>query len=269
MTTTALLDLDSCAYACAYAETLEQMEFTAKGYMNDILEQCRCDDYIGWIESPYGKHNFRNWVAVTPGPKGMGYKAGRSKRPRPPWLLQAKEFIKANWKVEWATWCESEDMCGIYAYELGIENVCIVHIDKDLDTIPGRRYSYTTKEHRNISQEYADWWLGMQAIMGDGSVDNVPGCGKGIGEATAKACLANRASNSIDDIFTIVAQVYQCNPALLDKLEQKHANKLRKIGPLPYQQYIEQSRLVRILRSRNDIFTPCTFERWTELEAAQ
>ena len=258
---TALIDADSIAYAAGYGESLEQMEFTADKYMRDCIESTGCDTYMAWAETPYGKQNFRVWVAVTPGPKGMGYKANRISKDKPQWLQQAKEYLHSKWNVQWATNMESEDWLGIMTYELGIENVVKCYIDKDLKTIAGRAYNYNTKEHTDISQEYADWWLGMQSIMGDNS-DNIPGCGKGVGEATAQAVLNLRTSNSIEDIFTLVAQAYMLSPALLERLSPKDANKLRKVGAHPYARIIEQARLVRILRARNDVFTPLSPAEW-------
>jgi hypothetical protein len=209
---TALIDSDSIAYAAGYGETLEQMQFTADKYIRDCIDSTGCTDYMAWVETPYGKQNFRSWLAVTPGPKGMGYKANRRDKVRPQWLQQAKEYMHTRWNVQWAINCESEDWVGIYSYELGLDNTVRCYIDKDLKTIAGSAYNYNTKEHSNISQAYADWWLGMQAIMGDND-DNIPGIGKGIGKATAESILHLRTGNSIEEIFTLVAQAYMQSPA--------------------------------------------------------
>ena len=148
---TALIDTDSIAYAAGYGETLEQMEFTADKYMRDCIESTGCTDYMAWAETPYGKQNFRVWLAVSEGPKGYGYKANRIHKDKPQWLQQAKEYLHSRWKVEWATNIESEDWLGIMTYELGVDNVVLCYIDKDLKTIAGRAYNYNTKEHSNIS----------------------------------------------------------------------------------------------------------------------
>lgn len=232
------IDADSIAYAAAYGETLEQMEWTCDKYVRDILEATRCDDYYGYIESPYGdKANFRKWVAVS-----REYKGTRKGRPKPQWLQPAKEHLHTKWNFHYVRTMESEDAATIKAHELGRDRCIIAAIDKDILMHPGVFYNYNKHEFQTVGPLEAHRNLHIQLLRGD-PTDNILGLG-GIGPKKAAAILD-----------------------AVDPAEWTHAVAREYIAHgQPYAYFNEIARLVYILKKRGEVFTPLTMDDWQALE---
>ena len=86
---------------------------------------------------------------------------------------------------------EADDLLGILSSRLRTDETetVVVSIDKDLRSIPGLFFNIGRPDDgiREITQEEADRWFMMQALMGD-MTDNYPGCPK-FGPATAAKAL--------------------------------------------------------------------------------
>ena len=86
---------------------------------------------------------------------------------------------------------EADDLLGILSSRLRTDETetVVVSIDKDLRSIPGLFFNIGRPDDgiQEITQEEADRWFMMQALMGD-MTDNYPGCPK-FGPATAAKAL--------------------------------------------------------------------------------
>jgi len=259
------VDGDSLAYASAFAPTLEEMQFTARRYLDDILQATGAQEMVGYVENPHGKMNFRKWVSMS-----AVYKGNRTGKKKPDWLLQAKQFLCSEFGFKYATYMESEDRVAIEAAEYGWEWAWIAMLDKDLLTVPGRFYNYAKKECFTVSEGVANVFLARQMLCGD-SGDNIGGI-PGISTGYADKILALRTSDEAQHLWELVARAYLKDEELWLRVlpPKKNGDMQKKFVDLPkltYLHYIETARLVRILRARNDVFTPLSPEEWAELEA--
>lgn len=235
MTTTTFIDGDSIAYAAGYCEHPSEMEMSVDNFVRDITNATQCTRFVGYVENPEGKQNFRKFVAMT-----RGYKANRHDREPPKWMTEAKHYMRNKWGFQYVTYMESEDACSISAHKNGLDNSIIACIDKDLYQIGGRFYDYKKKDWKVITPEEAEHLLYKQILTGD-STDNIPGI-PGCGPVAAEKMLADAPLS----------------------LAERCAKAYKEAG-LAYTYLLEQARLIYILRKRGDVFTPVTLEQWEAL----
>lgn len=165
-----------------------------------------------WI-GPSDGSNFRNKVAKTPGPKGVGYKAGRPEKPV--YIKEAREYLINKYGAKEAFGYEADDMLGIHQ----TKNTIAVHRDKDISMIPGEHINWYTGEHYTVVDGLGTIELitktkinkhgkkvttnkivgrgrkffYFQLLKGD-SDDNIPGL-PGIGDKTAYTILADATTD--------------------------------------------------------------------------
>lgn len=145
-----------------------------------------------WL-SPENKSNFRFGVAKTPGPNGLGYKAGRKRKPT--YLKEVRDYMKEWWGAKEIDGYEADDA-------LGMGNGVKVHIDKDINMVEGLHLNWLTGERYIVEpglnglklnegklKGYGTAFFFAQLLMGD-STDNIPGI-KGIGPVKAFNLLKN------------------------------------------------------------------------------
>lgn len=158
-------------------------------YMRDggVIE---CTKLRLWL-TPNDKSNFRFKVAVTPGPKGIGYKNGRGEKPY--YLQFIRDYMVEEHGAKYTYGYEADDALGIFQ----TKNSVASHIDKDIDMIPGWHYHHLDrmfyycpqglgtlelKRKKNKSPKLKGKsvkFFYAQMLMGD-TVDNIPGI-KGFG----------------------------------------------------------------------------------------
>ena len=129
------------------------------------------------------KENWRKEILPT-------YKESRVGKRKPHHLGTCRDSITQRFYEVNKTGYEADDLIGIRAYELrkkGIPYV-IVSNDKDLKTIPGDHYDWTTEEEFTSSETEAMKFFYAQTIAGD-NTDDIPGVsGLGINnKGTGKA----------------------------------------------------------------------------------
>lgn len=141
------------------------------------------------------KSNFRFDIAKTPGRKGLGYKAGRGEKPVH--YRAARELLLNEFNAEEMFGYEADDALGIYQNE----NTIAVHIDKDINMIPGKHLNWTTMEFYDCPYDFGTVflngkgkavgrgrkWFYHQLLTGD-ATDNIPGI-PGFGDKTAYTAL--------------------------------------------------------------------------------
>ncbi len=230
------VDADSIAYSAGYCEHDAEMRMSVKGYHKRILEATGAHGATYFVESPDGKANYRHQVAVT-----KGYKSGRKGKDKPPFMVDAKRYMKQELGAQFVVHMESEDAATISAYEYGRASCFIAAIDKDTHCHAGRFYDYRTDTVLEIDADYADWHLCKQLLMGD-SVDSIPGLA-GVGSKRAEGILESVAMGQRQEA---VAAAY---------IERGHG----------YAYLLEQARLVYILHKRGEVYSPLTPEAWEAL----
>ena len=140
--------------------------------------------------SPSDHSNFRYALANTPGPCGVGYKAGRGAKPY--WLSHIRQRLVTEWGGVECHGYEADDFLGIYQ----TKDTVACHIDKDINMISGMHYNHVTKAVYEVPEGlgyltyenkklrgYGTIFFYAQLLIGD-RTDNINGI-KGIGDKGA------------------------------------------------------------------------------------
>ena len=232
---TILIDGDSIAYMAGIGETTDDVHRVVDEYMSRIKNRTWDGKYELFIEGLSSTKNiFRNHVAVT-----KPYKGSRKGKDAPLMLNYAKEYMVDQYGAQVQYYIESEDMVAIRAYEIGLEFVIIASIDKDMLQIPTQFYNYN-KDEQFIMMEYQSsmhFWT--QVLTGD-STDNIPGLYR-VGPKKAEMIMLGIGTMHIDHIDGVL-----CRMVAQEYVDRDHN----------YQYFVEQCRLLRMLRSRTEVYLP-------------
>jgi hypothetical protein len=178
----AIVDADSCIYQTAWQQP--DLDKAFENYLT-IMSKHWIDPV--WSDEQFiycgGKDNFRYKLCPN-------YKANRKAPPEDANLfrpLMAK-IVKEGLAIP-SDGMEADDMVRIKATELASLNkeFTVVHIDKDLDCIPGKHYNPRKQEFYEIDVDTADLLYWTQMLKGD-PTDNLPGLPK-VGPKKAEAML--------------------------------------------------------------------------------
>jgi DNA polymerase-1 len=203
---TVLIDADSLLYKVGFLVEKdgeykpEHNEETAKmlirSLVNNIVAETGADAKEMFLTK--GNH-FRYFIAKT-----HPYKGNRTS-PKPiSYELLFKELQSMGAKV--ISGIEADDAVRIRALELGLENVILAYIDKDLKIIGGQSFDYGTMTMREyITPLEADRFFWKQMLTGD-TTDNIHGI-KGVGKVKADKLLADCQSEQ--EMIDIVWEQYQ------------------------------------------------------------
>lgn len=186
----ALIDSDSILYRVGFASE-EDEEWIAKARLTEVLDSLVNEELNDCTEHRFfisGSTNFRFDIAKT-----YPYKGNREKLNRPKHLQLLRDHIVDKYNASISEGKEADDDVCIAAtaepYSI------IVHIDKDLDQIPGSHYNFVKKEFYNVGEFEGLKNLYKQALIGD-VADNIKGV-KGIGKVKAdkilKECFTEKA----------------------------------------------------------------------------
>lgn len=192
-------DGDNCFPLGSLAEALSSFDYR----MTFLKTTLNADDAILCFSGDAGE-NFRRGIYPA-------YKANRVGKPRPVALAALRNCLinERGETVMREPALEADDLLGILSSRLrtdGTETV-VVSIDKDLRSIPGLFFNIGKPEEgiQTISQEEADRWFMMQALMGD-MTDNYPGCPK-FGPATAARAL-DAVAPTPEAMWPVVVDAY-------------------------------------------------------------
>lgn len=180
-----VLDFDSVVYSSAFlgqegygpdakplpvSHALQIVKFTCTRVLYNVFDAKNTgySMYLG------GTGNFRNDIATIKPYKGN--------RPAKPIHYQAvRDYLIEYWGAELVDGMEAEDKASI-EYLKDPENRCLVHIDKDLDQVPGLHYNWKTDGGISYTISKADANLNFwtQVLTGDptDSIVGLPGIGK-------------------------------------------------------------------------------------------
>jgi 5'-3' exonuclease len=165
----------------------------------NILTEANCNSYIAFLT---GNSNFKKEI-------NKEYKANRVNREYPEFFNSLKQYCLNQYNFLIVDNYEADDLINIYSEYFSFvnhKNHIIIHIDKDLDQIPGHHYNYRKKEAYYVNAEKANFLLWKQCITGDQS-DNIKGI-EGKGEKFADKLLLNA---NIIDYMNLVLNAYVDN----------------------------------------------------------
>lgn len=234
-----LIDGDSIAYSCGCRseaiDTIEEAMRHVDATMRTIRVMTRADRMMGWIERYDGsKSNFRRHVAAS-----RPYKAGRTLSEDMVWLTECRSRLSATHGFHVVDFIESEDAVAIEHARLVAEGnrVVIATIDKDLRQIAGEFYDYRTGDLYSVSPLQASRNFWTQMVVGD-QCDTIPGIP---GRGARSKCVREIAE--MTSPWSIIRRVIH-----------EYASR-----GLPYGYFVEQGRLLYILRAEGDVWAPPIF----------
>lgn len=217
-------------------EAIDNLHLTMDTIFKDIgTDKCRI--FLN------GEINFRDQLATL-----QPYKGNRDDSKKPIHYNLIKGLLIDEYFAEIVEGYESDDAMAIHQNE----NTIIVTQDKDLDMVPGYRYSTSKREIYKISEVEAMRSFYGQLVMGDRS-DNIPGIA-GIGKVTAKKLF----EKCVDDLscFAIAANEYV---GAFQKLDKNPLFKDRSLVEI----MLEIGNLLWMLRSNEDRWEFPTLDKST------
>ena len=181
----ALIDMDFMIYSVAFSAK-DASEQIAKNRLTEWLTeivymQLNCDDFKAHLT---GKTNFRNDIAVT-----HPYKGNRKDVVRP----EHFDALRKHAERLGATVSVNEEADDTVAIESTKADYWIVHVDKDLNQLPGWHYNPVKCEEYYVTEEEGMYSFYLQLLTGD-RTDNIVGL-KGIGPVKAAKILGDSVSN--------------------------------------------------------------------------
>jgi len=193
----ALIDMDFMIYSVAFSAK-DASEQIAKNRLTEWLTeivyiQLDCDDYKAYLT---GSTNFRNDIAVT-----HPYKGNRKDVVRP----EHFDALRKHALRLGATVSVNEEADDTVAMESAKEAYWIVHVDKDLNQLPGWHYNPVKQEEYFVTEDEGNYSFYLQLLTGD-RTDNIVGL-KGIGPVKAAKILGD--SVAVIDLYNSVVKAYK------------------------------------------------------------
>ena len=195
--TTAFVDSDFLVYRVGFAST-DTSEAIACQRLQELLfdivyADLKCDDYDAFIT---GKTNFRYGIAVT-----TPYKGNRKNLEKPEHYEALREkLISLGASVSENQ--EADDDVGIASTQY---RGWIVHVDKDLDQLPGWHYNPVRKEKYFVTEQEGLKSFYTQLLTGD-RIDNIIGL-RGIGPVKAAKLL--KGCETEQELYKAVVEAYK------------------------------------------------------------
>ena len=131
--------------------------------------------------SPTDKSNYRFKIYPE-------YKANRKNVVKPVHFEALRAFAIRHMGAVVCTGMEADDMLCIRAHEIGLDEVVIISVDKDMKQVPCRHYDWRKKSPILHVTPWEGWCLFYTQLLTGDTVDNIKGCPK-IGPAKAAAAL--------------------------------------------------------------------------------
>jgi 5'-3' exonuclease len=206
----ALIDADNVAIASAWSAENETEQIACARAHEMVAHLCQgaeADTCELWLSGP---NNFRYNIYPE-------YKAHRADMRRPVHEKVVKQYLIDQLGAQRTDGIEADDMLGIRQCEID-NNSIIVHLDKDMDQIPGRHYSWELKRKGVVVREAKKYYVTedegnrfffYQLLVGD-STDNIKGIPR-IGKVKANSILSG---NSIREWYEATRDAYGADEEL-------------------------------------------------------
>lgn len=224
----ALIDADFLMYHVGFSCEDDEDPRDAKNRLTEwvtdiVYMNLGCDDFKAFTT---GSGNFRYEVAKT-----VPYKGNRKDMKRPKHLEELKKHIKRLGAIE-VEGIEADDAVAIELFK-DPEKYIIVHVDKDLDQLPGVHYNPVKDLKYTVTELEGHYHFWTQMLTGD-RVDNIPGIA-GIGPKKAEKIL--KGLSSYDEYANAVWATYK---------DKGH----------DYDYFLEQGRLLWLQRYEGEQWQP-------------
>lgn len=238
--TVALIDADFLAYHVGFSCEDDDDPRDAKNRLTEwitdiVYMHLNCNDYKAFTT---GKNNFRYEVAKT-----VPYKGNRKDMKRPKHLEALKNHLIRLGATE-VDGIEADDAVAIELFKDPTSYI-IVHVDKDLDQLPGLHYNPVKDLTYTVTELGGYYHFYTQMLTGD-RVDNIPGLA-GIGPKKAEKIL--KSLRSKEEYEQAVWKTYQ---------DKGH----------DYDYFLEQGRLLWLQRSENEQWQPLSVKPPQQSEQA-
>lgn len=195
----ALVDADVFVYRTGFAsEDVDENIAKARlvEWFTDVVYiNCKADDYKAYIT---GKSNYRYDVAKT-----VPYKGNRKDMKKPKHYDFLRDVLVRRLGAEVTDGIEADDAVAIASAE--DPSAIIVHVDKDLDQLPGKHYNPNKDLHYEVSEIEGLRNFYKQMLVGD-RTDNIEGVPK-IGPVKAGKWLDNKQTEQ--EMLQQVWELYQ------------------------------------------------------------
>lgn len=263
----ALVDTDSIVYSsCAVGKDDEGNEVerfalaNAKTMVKRILKRFQTDcDYRLFLG---GKDNFRRDIASI-----QVYKGKRP--PKPTHYDAVREYLCNIWQAELVDGMEAEDKLAI-VYNESPDDLIMVHIDKDINQVPGLHWNYQKDEYYVVTEEQGNRSFWVQVLMGDNidAILGIPSLGM------KKACALTENVRSFEEGWIVAKNAYyeafgkqRCYKKAINGTNKDGSPKMRYCyGPgsglerhdgtyIDWREaLLENCRLIYLLRNENEHF---------------
>jgi 5'-3' exonuclease len=153
-------------------------------HVRQLLEKLYCTDYVMAVKHP---SNFRDEMYCDYKKKRGNWRPSEMSKFVP---IIARLAVNSGYAI-WAEGRETDDYVRIWAEEAraaGIDFI-VCSIDKDLKCIPGKHYNMKHDKIEDVDEAFATRFFYTQLLMGDVTVDNIPGI-PGVGPVKAEKWLA-------------------------------------------------------------------------------
>ena len=147
-----------------------------------------------------GGGNYRNLVATI-----QQYKGNRDPSKRPIYFDEIRTYLMEYHGAILVNRMETDDAVGI-CITRDPDTTCAIHIDKDIDGVPGNHFHFGKNLFYQVSKEDADFFYWTQVLTGDSS-DNIRGIPK-VGPKTAQKILQPHYGSWVD-LHNRVKQEYE------------------------------------------------------------
>lgn len=168
----ALLDGDVLAYSVGHSVKGHSEDYALRALDSRLIDITQlymgCSSMEGFL-SHSGPH-YRHKVAVT-----QPYKGNRVGVVKPQHHQALRNHMEKVHKFVMSEDAEADDYLGIRSQELGPKACVVGSVDKDLLTLPGVHYNFTTHKFTKVNSAEASCNFYRQVLTGD-KVDNIRGC---------------------------------------------------------------------------------------------
>jgi hypothetical protein len=191
------VDADFLVYRIGFASEDDDEQYArsrATEWLTDMIYfDLKCEDYKAWIT---GKDNFRYQVAVT-----HPYKGNRRDLKKP----KHYEALRGHLERLGAVVTDGEEADDAVGIESAKGNYWLVHVDKDLDQLPGWHYNPVKKEEYYVDEFQGLYNFYKQILTGD-RIDAIVGL-KGIGPVKAAKIL--EGCKTEQELYEAVCEAYK------------------------------------------------------------
>jgi DNA polymerase-1 len=202
------VDADFLVYRIGFASEDDDEQYARSRvteWLTDMVYfDLKAEDYKAWIT---GKDNFRYQVAVT-----HPYKGNRKDLKKPKHYEALRGHLERLGAVV-TVGEEADDAVGI---ESAKGNYWIVHVDKDLDQLPGWHYNPVKKEEYYVDEFQGLKNFYLQVLTGD-RTDWIFGI-KGVGPVKAAKIL--EGTETEEEMYSAVCKAYEKYGESIDRVHE-------------------------------------------------